>query len=379
MPAVILFLSANPAGTRPLALDEEYRAIDHAKTAARLRDAFDLRAVLAATIDDVRDKLAELRPTVVHFAGHGLGSAEAPGSVRDLSAVPAAVKPVRGELALKGPDGRAAPVPIAPLAELFGLHGGAVRCVVLNACNSLAQAQAIAAHVDCAIGTTRPVTDAAAIAFAKAFHRRLCDGGTFQEAFDAGGNNVELARADEKDVFALCPRVPGTSEHLRLAEPGRARSRVPFGLAAAATVGLAAVAAQGLCGGGRAPAGPSLTIVPAPALVPFMNLALQGAPDDCQKGPAGDPKSCQGARYCITIEGVSTFPLPRHGAFFGAAQAANAAPGPARCGPAPDPRWKVVVLAKTSGSEAEYIACRPPPCVDEGDHHTCTVSRDLCP
>ncbi len=231
MPAVILFVSANPSDTRSLALDEEYRAIGHERTAARLRDAFDLRAVLAATIGDVRGKLKEIRPAVIHFGGHGVAGADAPEcgpEVREVIVKARAVPPARGELALMGPDGRAAPAPLEALAELFRLQGGSVRCVVLNACNSLAQARALAAHVDCAIGTTGPVTDAAAIAFAKGFYGTLCDGETYQQAFDAGRNNVGLERAGESGVFEICMREPGKSEHLRLAELPRAPFKVPF-------------------------------------------------------------------------------------------------------------------------------------------------------
>src|SRR5689334_21090825 len=131
MRAVLLFLSANPSGTAKLDLDEEYRAIDHEKTVARLRDAFDLRAVLAATIGDVRRKMAELRPAVVHFGGHGVVAEGVPDGRGGFVSAAKTVRAVRGELALKGEDGRAAPVPIGALAELFRIQGGSVRCVVL--------------------------------------------------------------------------------------------------------------------------------------------------------------------------------------------------------------------------------------------------------
>src|SRR5262245_27249846 len=126
MRVVLLFLSANPSGTEKLELDEEYRAIDHEKTAARLRDAFDLRPALAATIDDLCGKLAELRPAVMHFGGHGMAAGAAPvgasEGTREIMQAGGAVGTVRGELALKGKDGRAAPVPMDALAELFRIE-----------------------------------------------------------------------------------------------------------------------------------------------------------------------------------------------------------------------------------------------------------------
>ncbi|WP_437839853.1 AAA family ATPase [Sorangium sp. So ce1153] len=229
MPATILFLSANPSGTARLELDEEYRDIEDERMRARLRDAFELRPVLAARIDDVRRALALHRPAVVHFGGHGQHAGPAAGG-RDVRPVPGAGdRPgERTELLLNDDAGRPAPVPIEALAELFRLEGGSVRCVVLNACASLEQAKAIAQHVDCAIGTSRAITDKAALAFAKGFYGALFNGDTIEKAFASGRNEVALVRSDEPTVFELCPRVPGTSEKIRLAELPKVQFRMPL-------------------------------------------------------------------------------------------------------------------------------------------------------
>jgi hypothetical protein len=71
MPATILFLSANPADTSRLELDEEVRAVQEERDRARLREAFELRPVLAARIDDVRRKLARIVSTSCSEAGTG--------------------------------------------------------------------------------------------------------------------------------------------------------------------------------------------------------------------------------------------------------------------------------------------------------------------
>jgi serine/threonine protein kinase len=217
MPATILFLSANPSNTSPLEVDEEYRAVEVEMRLARLREAFDLRPVLAARIDDVRRKLAEHGPTVVHFGGHGArGSGAGRGALAPPGAGTSDVG--RGEILLRGDDGRAAPVPVDALAELFRLEGKEVRCVVLNACHTLPQAEAIAAHVSCAIGTTRVIEDAAAIAFAKGFYGKLCGGGSVQEAFEAGRNSVALARAGDPGVLVLRCRDGVRPGEVRLAK-----------------------------------------------------------------------------------------------------------------------------------------------------------------
>ncbi|WP_437537458.1 AAA family ATPase [Sorangium sp. So ce726] len=229
MPATVLFLSANPSGTRQLDLDEEYREIEDERMRARLRDAFALRPVLAARIEDVRRALALHRPTVVHFGGHGqhAGPAADEGDVRPIPGAGDRLGE-RTELLLNDADGRPAPVPIEALAELFRLEGGPVRCVVLNACYSLAQAKAIAQHVDCAIGTSSVIRDKAAVAFSKGFYGALFNGDRIEKAFASGRNEVNLLRLDDAKVYELCPRVPGTSEQLRLAELPKVQFRVPL-------------------------------------------------------------------------------------------------------------------------------------------------------
>ncbi|WP_437537469.1 AAA family ATPase [Sorangium sp. So ce726] len=229
MPATVLFLSANPSGTRQLDLDEEYREIEDERMRARLRDAFALRPVLAARIDDVRRALALHRPTVVHFGGHGqhAGPTADEGDVRPIPGAGDRLGE-RTELLLNDANGRPAPVPIEALAELFRLEGGSVRCVVLNACYSLAQAKAIAQHVDCAIGTSSVIRDKAAVAFSKGLYGALFNGDSIEKAFASGRNEVELLRLDDAKVYELCPRVPGTPETIRLAELPKVQFRMPL-------------------------------------------------------------------------------------------------------------------------------------------------------
>jgi hypothetical protein len=232
--ATILFLSANPSGTTALELDEEVRAVDDERVRAPLRDAFDLRPALAARIDDVRRKLAEHRPAVVHFASHARASAITPAGAPGRDLLPAddpTPALVRGELVLLDEAGRAAPVPIEALAEVFRLGGRGVRCVVLNACETLAQAEAITAHLDGAVvGTTQAVPDRVAIAFSMGFYGTLCSGGSLREAFDEGRNNVRARGAGDPAAFELRWREGVRPEEIWLAEAREERApfRVPF-------------------------------------------------------------------------------------------------------------------------------------------------------
>jgi len=80
--------------------------------------------------------------------------------------------------------------------------------VVLNACDSLAAARAIAPYVECAVGMAEPVGDEAAIAFAGAFYRTLGYGRSMAEAVELGRSAIEAAGFAGADEVHLVPR-PG--------------------------------------------------------------------------------------------------------------------------------------------------------------------------
>jgi hypothetical protein len=71
MKHTILFLAANPLGTDRLALDREARAIQVELERSGFRDRFELVTRWAAEPLDLLRELRKLKPTVVHFSGHG--------------------------------------------------------------------------------------------------------------------------------------------------------------------------------------------------------------------------------------------------------------------------------------------------------------------
>src|SRR3954470_8522882 len=68
---VILFLAANPRDTGRLALDQEARSIHLELKRSGYRDRFDFVTRWAAEPLDLLRELRELKPTIVHFSGHG--------------------------------------------------------------------------------------------------------------------------------------------------------------------------------------------------------------------------------------------------------------------------------------------------------------------
>ncbi len=166
-PVNILFLAANPLDEDRvrLALDEEFRAIRAKVRAAQHRDRFTVESEWAVRLGDLSDALLRHRPQVVHFSGHGEES---------------------GAVILAEASEQSKAVPPDTLAGLFRVLKDDVRVVVLNACYSEAQAQAIVREVDCAVGISGEVADQHAVAFAEEFYQALANGRSVQKAFDLG-------------------------------------------------------------------------------------------------------------------------------------------------------------------------------------------------
>jgi hypothetical protein len=83
-------------------------------------------------------------------------------------------------------------VPFDALADLFGLCREHVECVILNACRSEAQAEAIGEHIPYVIGMNSGINDRAAIEFAVGFYDALGAGRQIEEAFQFAKNAIAL-------------------------------------------------------------------------------------------------------------------------------------------------------------------------------------------
>ena len=74
-----------------------------------------------------------------------------------------------------------------------------IRCVVLNACYSKPQAEAIAQHIDCVVGMLDTIGDRSAISFASAFYEALGYGRDVKTAFDLGCVRIDLDNSEDDD------------------------------------------------------------------------------------------------------------------------------------------------------------------------------------
>ncbi|MBD2205989.1 CHAT domain-containing protein [Calothrix sp. FACHB-1219] len=176
----ILILAANPSNTSRLRLDQELRDIKEGLQRAQNRENFDLRYDLAVRVRDIRRAILDYRPNIIHFSGHGAG--------------------IEG-LAFEDETGKTQLVTGEALAGLFGQFSKQVECVLLNACYSKVQAEAISQHINYVIGMNDKIGDKAAIEFVVGFYDGLLgynseydEVSPVEFAFDLARNAIALAR-----------------------------------------------------------------------------------------------------------------------------------------------------------------------------------------
>jgi hypothetical protein len=167
----ILFLSADPSDLTRLRLGEEAREIHEKLRLAKQRDRFELHQRTSVRPEDISQALLDVKPTIVHFSGHGTST---------------------GAICVEGKSGEALPIEPLALGLLFEQFAEQVKCVVLNACYSEAQANAIVKYVEYVAGMSQAIGDKAAIAFAVGFYQALGAGRGIEEAYKLGCVQIRL-------------------------------------------------------------------------------------------------------------------------------------------------------------------------------------------
>jgi hypothetical protein len=115
----------------------------------------------------------------VHFSGHGSSTEE---------------------IILLDKQGNPKPVSKEALVSLFRTLKDNIRVVILNACFSRPQAEAITGEIDCAIGMSRAIGDEAAITFAASFYRAIGFGRSVKEAFEQGRTSLLMEGISEEQT-----------------------------------------------------------------------------------------------------------------------------------------------------------------------------------
>lgn len=173
--ARLLFLWSAPTDAKPLAPEDELRAI-HLKGDSALAERIALDVAASARPLDLLDGLRRFEPNIVHFSGHG-----GPGA-----------------LAFEDDGGKLRCVSTEDVVAQFRLAGDSVRLVVLSACYSDELADALLPFVDCMVCMRGTVLDPDATRFAATLYRRLAEGDSVQDAFEEALLTMRLARPAPK-------------------------------------------------------------------------------------------------------------------------------------------------------------------------------------
>lgn len=178
----ILILTANPQNIDKRRLDAEVREIQTGLERAKKRDQFEIISKWAVRPDDLRRALLDYEPQIVHFSGYGAATEG---------------------LALENDLGQLQMVSTAALAKLFEVFKDKVECVLLNACYSETQAEAIRQHIDYVIGMHQAIGNRAAIEFAVGFYDALGAGRSIEDAFKLGCIAIDLEGIPESHTPVL--------------------------------------------------------------------------------------------------------------------------------------------------------------------------------
>jgi hypothetical protein len=183
----ILILTANPQRTQPLRLDQEIRDITEGLQRSQHRDAFRIEQRWAVRPRDVQRAMLDLHPQIVQFSGYGGGE---------------------DGLAFEDENGSIKFVEAEALAGLFALFADRVECVILNACYSEVQAQAIHQHIPAVIGMKKAIADRVALEFAVGFYDALAAGRSIEFAYRLGCSAIRMAGIVEHLTPVLLQQTP---------------------------------------------------------------------------------------------------------------------------------------------------------------------------
>lgn len=128
--------------------------------------------------EDFRLQLANYKPHILHFGGHG-----------EADALVLQDEPITTDILVR-------------LARLLD----DLQLVVLNACNTLPIAKELAKYVPYVIGTQGPLKDDAAIAFARGFYGTIAGGNSVEYSFNSGLIAVAEVNPDMEGIPVLLTR-----------------------------------------------------------------------------------------------------------------------------------------------------------------------------
>jgi len=210
----VLYLTANPDSTEEtvtmpdgsqhrygtwLRVDQEVRQVRQALRSSKYRDLVQVDHAPAATINDLLDGLNDYRPHIIHFSGH----AGPDGLLMENEAG----------------DESGADVTFDLLARVLGATDDPPRLLLMNACESLAGADAVLRTVPAVIGMSDSIGDTSAIVFASAFYSAIASAQSLSTSLEQAKVRVLAAALDGSDLPELRTRDDVDPDTLVLVTP----------------------------------------------------------------------------------------------------------------------------------------------------------------
>ncbi|MDJ0902582.1 MAG: CHAT domain-containing protein [Xenococcus sp. MO_188.B8] len=186
-------MTAEPTSASRLRLGEEFREIHQQLRLSSSRDYFAIHQRMSIRPIDMTQAFLDINPYAVHFSGHGTAD---------------------GALCFENMLGEMHPIHPEALAALFKQFPN-IQCVILNACYSIAQADAIAAHIPFVIGMNKEVGDKAAIAFSTGFYQALGAKRSISDAYELGCVQIQLQGIPEYLTPTLVQKT-GQAKHIAI-------------------------------------------------------------------------------------------------------------------------------------------------------------------
>jgi len=125
-----------------------------------------------------------MKPTILHFSGHGT---------------------VSGQLCFENDSGELKPVSCKAIASLLNAVEHRVEFVVLNCCYSASEASVLSDCTSAIVCMSDAVSDTLAVCFATGFYQAIFAGQSVKNAFAVGRSLVMMELERRDDVLVLVP------------------------------------------------------------------------------------------------------------------------------------------------------------------------------
>jgi CHAT domain-containing protein len=145
---------------------------------------FQVKVVLAPTLDDLVDALNQFDPQILHFSGHGGGSSLLLDNER------------------AGDDGGDV-IDFERVARLLGATAAKVSLLVLAACDTVVGAECLVAPDRSVVAMSDSIEDEAACAFSARFYKSLSSGASIAHSLEQAKLLLEQKGYEDADLPTL--------------------------------------------------------------------------------------------------------------------------------------------------------------------------------